>query len=587
MSRRGPLARIWLAAHWEKKLTKPQVIQTSIETAADAITDTNEPLTLRHSGQLLLGVVKIYSKKAVYLLNDCTEAIAKLKSAFKPGAVDLPDDHAVSALNQITLQAGPTLTAADMRLGEPGFIPTDAWGSRPSQSQDQRSMATPGSQEGASSSQRRGGKISIIDQFQPTHDIGIDEGFDPLALGGDDDLFLEGERKRPSKKKKVDSDALVGTPEEPELGRNASLRREDPVSPMARLGGKQDDSMEIDGGDDRVNFSFLDDTRDQGAEWNGGMDVEMDMRPDDEYLRGEGDTSGLLFDLPNLSETRKKAPAQQGQRKRKLVVDDVTELKSAVIHAQLKDTSDILQRELYAPASDRWLHLPERPSPHYYLTHPAEDRMPPELLALFSRDLKAKMAQKQKETQQQKPLVKGVSTPGKGAEDFEANKENLQPGAEVTFDMDFGGLDMGQPLEDEPRAHADLAKVWAVYLLGSSRTRSLIAFVQLVSCFSDGYIVASAYEFDESEARTQEGDGKGISKNAQKVIKIFKSKLEDVKSPPLSFKAMTKTSQRADIATMFHEILVLKTYDIIDCKQKDAFADIEISARPKLFQAVV
>jgi len=37
------------------------------------------PMALRLSGQLLLGVVRIYSKKAKYLLDDCNDALSKIK----------------------------------------------------------------------------------------------------------------------------------------------------------------------------------------------------------------------------------------------------------------------------------------------------------------------------------------------------------------------------------------------------------------------------------------------------------------------------------------------------------------------------
>jgi cohesin complex subunit SCC1 len=37
------------------------------------------PMALRLSGQLLLGVVRIYSRKARYLLDDCSEALTKIK----------------------------------------------------------------------------------------------------------------------------------------------------------------------------------------------------------------------------------------------------------------------------------------------------------------------------------------------------------------------------------------------------------------------------------------------------------------------------------------------------------------------------
>ena len=49
------------------------------------------PLALRVSGHLLLGVVRIYSRKVTYLMSDCHEALVKVKLAFRPGAVDLPD----------------------------------------------------------------------------------------------------------------------------------------------------------------------------------------------------------------------------------------------------------------------------------------------------------------------------------------------------------------------------------------------------------------------------------------------------------------------------------------------------------------
>lgn len=38
------------------------------------------PMALRLSGQLLFGVVRIYSRQAKYLLDDCNEALMKLKT---------------------------------------------------------------------------------------------------------------------------------------------------------------------------------------------------------------------------------------------------------------------------------------------------------------------------------------------------------------------------------------------------------------------------------------------------------------------------------------------------------------------------
>lgn len=37
LSKKGPLAKIWLAAHWEKKLSKAQIYETNIQDAVDEI----------------------------------------------------------------------------------------------------------------------------------------------------------------------------------------------------------------------------------------------------------------------------------------------------------------------------------------------------------------------------------------------------------------------------------------------------------------------------------------------------------------------------------------------------------------------
>jgi len=37
LAKKGPLARIWLAAHWDKKLTKAHVYETNIEQSVEGI----------------------------------------------------------------------------------------------------------------------------------------------------------------------------------------------------------------------------------------------------------------------------------------------------------------------------------------------------------------------------------------------------------------------------------------------------------------------------------------------------------------------------------------------------------------------
>ncbi len=68
LARKGPLGIVWMAAHLERKLNKNQVYEASIPSTVDVLLSPDAPLALRLSGQLLLGVCRIYAKKVTYLL---------------------------------------------------------------------------------------------------------------------------------------------------------------------------------------------------------------------------------------------------------------------------------------------------------------------------------------------------------------------------------------------------------------------------------------------------------------------------------------------------------------------------------------
>jgi cohesin complex subunit SCC1 len=99
--KKGPLSKVWIAAHFQRKLTKTLVQGTDINISAKSILDPSTPLALRLSGQLLLGLVRIFQKKVRYLQEDCSEALTKMKMIFKPGAVDLPPESATAHSAQV------------------------------------------------------------------------------------------------------------------------------------------------------------------------------------------------------------------------------------------------------------------------------------------------------------------------------------------------------------------------------------------------------------------------------------------------------------------------------------------------------
>ncbi|KAJ1341625.1 hypothetical protein BSLG_003814 [Batrachochytrium salamandrivorans] len=93
LAKKGPLAKVWLAAHWERKLSKSQFLQTNIQNSITAILGASgEPMALRLTGQLLLG-------------------------AFRPGMVDMMEGQAIATVNNITLPE--SMTEFDILLPEP------------------------------------------------------------------------------------------------------------------------------------------------------------------------------------------------------------------------------------------------------------------------------------------------------------------------------------------------------------------------------------------------------------------------------------------------------------------------------------
>ncbi|GAB0197380.1 double-strand-break repair protein rad21-like protein 1 [Grus japonensis] len=111
INKRGPLAKIWLAAHWEKKVTKAHIFECNLETTVEKIISPKFTIALRTSGHLLLGVVRIYHRKAKYLLADCSEALTKMKTAFRP-------DEEPDALRKQSFFDGRILTSSNSLVAD-------------------------------------------------------------------------------------------------------------------------------------------------------------------------------------------------------------------------------------------------------------------------------------------------------------------------------------------------------------------------------------------------------------------------------------------------------------------------------------
>jgi hypothetical protein len=74
LNKKGPLAKIWLAAHWDKKLTKAQIYETNIESTIETI------LEPQASRILLLFLGNKIQNFISYFSNSSLKVILKVKS---------------------------------------------------------------------------------------------------------------------------------------------------------------------------------------------------------------------------------------------------------------------------------------------------------------------------------------------------------------------------------------------------------------------------------------------------------------------------------------------------------------------------
>ncbi|XP_074311261.1 sister chromatid cohesion 1 protein 3 isoform X2 [Silene latifolia] len=114
LARKGPLGTVWCAAHLQHRLKKSHYASTDISSTVERIIYPEVPIALRMYGHLLLGVVRIYSKKVEYLHHDCNVLWVSLRNAFRATDVNLPENATQAQFNAVTLPENFALDAVDI-----------------------------------------------------------------------------------------------------------------------------------------------------------------------------------------------------------------------------------------------------------------------------------------------------------------------------------------------------------------------------------------------------------------------------------------------------------------------------------------
>ncbi|KAK9765755.1 sister chromatid cohesion protein 1 [Basidiobolus ranarum] len=571
LSKKGPLAKVWLAAHWERKLSKAQFLQANIQSSVGAIVGGDQPpMALRLSGQLLLGVVRIYSRKARYLLEDCNEALVKIKMAFRPGMVDMPSEQAVASFNTITL--ADNITEFDILLPDPDFN-IQNWEALEAPTQDSQIVSRPQDitlQEGLGTATIDVGlgRDDLFGQgFEVEEgrelDLGLEDDFRPAPLG-DDSMDIEvGRDAQPELSFSIDGPADI-TLDEGKLG-------------MEPLGELPEFSFEAKAGEENL-FDDMDLGLDRPQEVEL---VEPPMVVEDEVIEEQEQT---MLEMPAMVAPARLVSRQS--RKRKLIVDQVIELPSDHISGQLKDTSDITQEEAYLPVSRKMMRLKQiqDEGAHYYLSLNGPQNVVPELLGLFTREL-VKDQQTVPETEEsreafgleiEEELMPSIPVDEPGISSFDFSEpaliEEETIAAEVSEQVPM--LPEEMPTEDVGEGISQVPGSPVLSITGEQSTEGL-----------GRSEIFDAEEIEEPEAGTEAA----FSKSTVKTMHLLRTEIQKAadpgmeKSTSLKYRNIAGNATRTDAVKFFFELLVLSTKDVVKVKQSEPYGDIEITPKDKLF----
>lgn len=366
LAKKGPLGKVWLAAHWgDKKLGRKQIFNTDICASVDSIEHPTVPLALRVSGHLLLGVVRIYSRKVKYLMNDCHEAMVKIKMAFQPTSSSTDSSRAVV---QVDLDPHGRKSEANLNVAnfgeydqvimeptldpqQPFAIPFDLEGQageewvlaediQEENSQGRRAMMAPAAEADMTlDSLRREEEWTEFDPDVDDRHV-FDESADQTKVSdvelvrGKTDESQDTSHQRASL---LDDSLAAETKGTVSPGRSPMSQNEFPIP--------DDDLSHIPFDDDEPPPPPPDE--ESGLQLSAAGDGSLRRDSSIGGLSAEGEE-----DAAAAAKKRKKSVGPKRMRKRrKLVIDnDKTELTSAHIKDMLADNSDHLMENISHPA---------------------------------------------------------------------------------------------------------------------------------------------------------------------------------------------------------------------------------------------
>ncbi|CAJ0576663.1 unnamed protein product, partial [Mesorhabditis spiculigera] len=561
LSKKGPLSKIWLAAHWEKKLSKAQIYETNVQDACDEIIQPKGKMALRTTGHLLLGIVRIYSRKAKYLLADCNEAFLKIKMAFRPGmAADAFEDN--SDINTPAIQLPEVYTDFDSAL--PDFNDIDL--------QHQLHI-----------------NQSRIDDITLKEDLAVDSN----AFGNDFMMDDFGESKLGGGGLNFDFDdnfGLLAPGEDMEQIRDASgvhvpnVSRGDIREPTPSLEGARAPGANVFEDDDIGGVDDFDDMDERMSIFNENQNhMEIDApgaeMPDDMGGRpmdmtSEAGTESYTIGQMDASSTITEVRRVGRPRKRRLIIDEPKNITGDEMKSQMANYTDTLQPLDLAPPTRKLMKLRECGNVEKLYHQPGSETIRAKPLVKFYQCCLVPHVRTQEEPADIRRELEMSDT----VDDTDAISQSVtQPDFD---DFDMGGFD-DQPFDNDPTPMAMADPV-----------QDEPADTSLEEKKEDREDGKSKKERRSRQVQEEEDLGEGdeehrFTKRTQNVLHSIAQKLRSSGEDQILLSDMlTKASNKKTAAQKFYTLLVLKKWQAIEVAQGKPFDDISITSGPKLDESL-
>ncbi|KAM9284936.1 double-strand-break repair protein rad21-like protein 1 [Morus bassanus] len=557
VNKRGPLAKIWLAAHWEKKLTKAHIFECNLETTIEKIISPKFTIALRTSGHLLLGVVRIYHRKAKYLLADCSEALTKMKTAFRPGLVDLPEENFEAAYQSITLPEEfhdfetplPDLNAIDVA-------------------------------EHFTLNQSRAEDITLTEDYE-SNILLCDRNFDEEPDALRKQSFFDSSIL-------MSSNSLVADHNSASVNGDKSALREDTCRFEHDCFGDEEDAADMIEILLRDEQNGLDkDILDMEEEHPLSQDlpenstaiesncadttIKKVSHPTNETILFLKEEEGfVLKPVDDTAVTQRK----KNKRKRKLLVDVDKELSCNAIYNQLNNCTDILAPLDLAPPTKKTMVWKKSGGVDKLLSHATQPVVHAELQMLFAKCFKSRGFKMRSNGMQ------------KDSEMEETRKE--QDTTEMLLEEEPSYLQESAPSETERKIRNDL------FMMTSQNNRTETddncgETIQGGTAFSESSSLANNSLRPETEIQqaelnelTRNGKDSEEIRWSKRTLQLLKT-LQHLKRSGVhsfSLRELCWKNNRKEAAAKFYIFLVLKKQSVIELSQSAPFADITATLGP-------